>query len=31
LCGNNSMIAEAYDILRGQGVPGDLLFTEIFF
>jgi ferredoxin-NADP reductase len=31
LCGNNSMIAEAYDILRGQGVPGDALFTEIFF
>ncbi|MCX7848320.1 MAG: hypothetical protein N2595_09870 [bacterium] len=31
LCGSNAMIAEAYDILRGQGVPGDNLFTEIFF
>jgi ferredoxin--NADP+ reductase len=31
LCGNNMMIAEAYDILRAQGIPGDQLFTEIFF
>jgi ferredoxin-NADP reductase len=31
LCGNNAMIAEAYDILRAQGVPGDRLHTEIFF
>lgn len=31
LCGNNAMIAETYDLLRAQGVPGDNLFTEIFF
>jgi ferredoxin-NADP reductase len=31
LCGNNAMIAEVYDLLRAQGVPGDQLFTEIFF
>lgn len=31
LCGNNAMIAEVYDLLRAQGVPGDNLFTEIFF
>jgi len=31
LCGNNAMIAEMYDLLRAQGVPGDNLFTEIFF
>lgn len=31
LCGNNAMIAEVYDLLRGQGVPGDNLYTEIFF
>jgi ferredoxin-NADP reductase len=31
LCGNNAMIAEVYDLLRAQGVPGDELFSEIFF
>lgn len=31
LCGNNAMIAEAYDILRAAGIGGDALFTEIFF
>lgn len=31
ICGNAGMIAEAFDILRGQGVDGDRLFTEVFF
>lgn len=31
LCGNSRMLAEAYDILREQGVPGNNLFTEAFF
>lgn len=31
LCGNSRMIAETYDILREQGVPGNNLFTEAFF
>jgi ferredoxin--NADP+ reductase len=31
ICGNRNMIVEAYEILREQGVPGDNLFTEVFF
>lgn len=31
LCGNRAMLAEAFDILREQGVPGNNLFTEAFF
>ena len=31
LCGNRSMIVDAFEILREQGVPGDNLFTEVFF
>jgi len=31
LCGNRSMIVDAFEILRDQGVPGDNLFTEVFF
>ncbi|MCE5270768.1 oxidoreductase [bacterium] len=31
LCGNSGMVAEASEILRGQGVNGDHLFTEAFF
>ncbi|MDA0323207.1 MAG: FAD-binding oxidoreductase [Verrucomicrobia bacterium] len=31
LCGNRLMLAEAFDLLREQGVPGDNLFTEVFF
>lgn len=31
LCGNRLMLAEAFDLLREQGVPGDNLFTEAFF
>jgi ferredoxin--NADP+ reductase len=31
LCGNRSMIIDAFEILRVQGVPGDNLFTEVFF
>jgi len=25
------MIIDAFEILRTQGVPGDSLFTEVFF
>jgi NAD(P)H-flavin reductase len=31
LCGNRAMLAEAFDILREQGVPGNNLFSEAFF
>jgi len=31
LCGNGKMLSEAYDILRGQGVPSDQLHVEAFF
>jgi ferredoxin/flavodoxin---NADP+ reductase len=31
LCGNRSMIIDAFEILREQGVPGDNLYTEVFF
>jgi len=31
LCGNSDMINEAYDILRGQGVNGTNIITEVFF
>ena len=31
LCGNRSMIVDAYDVLRAQGIPGDAIFTEVFF
>jgi ferredoxin-NADP reductase len=31
LCGNRLMLAEAFDLLREQGVSGDNLFTEAFF
>ncbi|MBN2288767.1 MAG: oxidoreductase [Candidatus Glassbacteria bacterium] len=31
LCGNSAMVAEAYEILRAQGLGGDRLFTEVFF
>ena len=31
LCGNRNMIVDAFEILRDQGVPGDNLFTEVFF
>ena len=31
LCGNRSMIIDAFEILREQGVPGNNLFTEVFF
>ena len=31
LCGNRNMIIDAFEILRDQGVPGDNLFTEVFF
>lgn len=31
LCGNRNMIIDAFEILRGQGVPGDNLYTEVFF
>lgn len=31
LCGNGTMIIEAYDILRSQGVPQDRLHTEVYF
>ncbi len=31
ICGNNLMIAEAYDILREQGVSSNQLHTEVFF
>jgi ferredoxin--NADP+ reductase/benzoate/toluate 1,2-dioxygenase reductase subunit len=31
LCGNCSMIHEAFDILKSQGVPRDRLFAEVYF
>ena len=31
LCGNRNMIVDAFEILREQGVPGNNLFTEVFF
>jgi ferredoxin-NADP reductase len=31
LCGNRNMIVDAFGILRDQGVPGNNLFTEVFF
>jgi ferredoxin--NADP+ reductase len=31
LCGNCDMIYEAFDILRGQGVPPEHLFAEVYF
>lgn len=31
LCGNCDMIYEAYDILRGYGVPGDDIHAEVYF
>lgn len=31
LCGNRNMIIDAFEILRGQGVPGNSLYTEVFF
>ncbi len=31
LCGNSDMINEVYDILRGQGVNGTNIITEVFF
>ena len=31
LCGNGRMIYEAFEILRGQGVPLDHLFAEVYF
>ena len=31
ICGHSAMVANVYDVLRGQGVPGDNLLTETFF
>ena len=31
LCGNSDMIYEAFAILRGQGVPREHLFAEVYF
>lgn len=31
LCGNRSMIIDAFDILRDCGFPADNIFTEVFF
>jgi ferredoxin--NADP+ reductase len=31
LCGSCDMIYEAFDILRGQGVPPERLFAEVYF
>ncbi len=31
LCGNNSMIYEAYHILRNKGIPDDNILMEIYF
>lgn len=31
LCGNRNMIIDSFEILREQEVPGDNLFTEVFF
>ena len=31
ICGRSAMVADVYDLLRGQGVPSDSLMTETFF
>ncbi|MDH5573157.1 MAG: FAD-binding oxidoreductase, partial [Gammaproteobacteria bacterium] len=31
LCGNRNMIIDAFEILRAQHVPGDNIYTEVFF
>ncbi len=31
LCGSCDMIYEAFDILRGQGVPAERLFAEVYY
>lgn len=31
LCGNQKMISEVYDFIRGKGAPGNNIFTEAFF
>jgi ferredoxin/flavodoxin---NADP+ reductase len=31
LCGNNSMIYEAYHILRDKGIPDESIFSEVYF
>lgn len=31
ICGHSAMVANVYDLLRGQGVPSDNLLTETFF
>lgn len=31
LCGNGRMISEAYDILRGKGIPAKNIFSERYF
>ncbi len=31
ICGRSTMVANVYDLLRGQGIPSDNLLTETFF
>lgn len=31
LCGNRNMIVDTFEILINQGIPGNNLFTEVFF
>ncbi len=31
ICGNRDMIVDTFEILRQQNVPGDNIFTEVFF
>ena len=31
LCGNSAMIFAAFDLLKGQGVPSERLFAEVYF
>ena len=31
LCGSSDMIFEAFDLLKGYGVPGERLFAEVYF
>lgn len=31
LCGNRNMIVDAFEILRSKKIPGDQIFTEVFF
>jgi ferredoxin--NADP+ reductase len=31
LCGNSSMIHDAYDILEAQGVPSEMIHAEVYF